>query len=220
MDPTAACPVPAEASLAALEAEGRALDEVLHGLHGRWWELPTRLPAWSVRELLGHVVRGVDRIRAYLEEPTPPAALTDWLGYWTPSDGAEAEQVAERAKGYAALYEPDELVTMWTDLRQRSVELARAAAPDVVIPSVIAPLRLDHYLTSRVLEVTVHGLDLRDALGLEQVATPPALEVTCAVLDGLLGGERPAALANDPIGFVLAATGRVSFSDDRLPVLS
>ena len=212
--------MPAEASLAALEAEGRALDEVLHGLRGRWWELPTRLPAWTVRDLLGHVVRGVDRIRVYLEEPTPPAPLTDWLGYWAPTGDAGPEEVAQRAKVYAALYEPAELVAMWTDLRQHSVTLAATTPPHRVIPSVIAPLRLDHYLTSRVLEVTVHGLDLRDALALEQVATPQALEVTCAVLDGLLGGARPPGLAHDPIGFVLAATGRVSFSDDRLPVLS
>lgn len=219
MDPTNPCPVAHDLSIAALRMECGALDAVVDHLRVADVGRPTRSPEWNLQQLLAHLVRGVDRIRAYLAAPVPLAAQVTWLDYWRRTrETADPASIARRAREFAAEVNDRPIREVWRRTWRRSVDEAAACAPDRLLKPPFGPMRLDHYLTTRVLEVTVHGLDLRAALDLEEVATPLGLEVTCAVLDGLLDGERPDGLQG--IGYVLAATGRRSHGDPRLPVLT
>ena len=74
------------------------------------------------------------------------------------------------------------------------------------------------YVPTRVVEVCVHGLDLRDALGAPPTPTPAALASTVSTLEGLLAGPRPPDLPDD-VAFVEAATGRRPHTDLRFPLL-
>ena len=217
MDPSAPCPVELDLSLAALRMECGALDVVIDRL--RRADEPTRLPGWSVQHLIAHLVRQIDKVRTYLAAPIPPEPEVSWLDYWTRARGAaDPGSIAKHAREFAAQINDRPIREVWRSTWQRSVEEAGTCEPGRLLRPPFGAMRLDHYLTTRVLEVTVHGLDLRAALGLEEVATPFALEVTTRLLDGLLDGERPEAL--DGVPYVLAATGRVDHDDPRLPVLS
>lgn len=220
MDPDAPCPVAFERSVAALRLEGRALDPVVEAISEEQMRWPTRLGAWTVRELLAHLVRVPRRLTTYLTGPIPPQPETDWIGYWHAAREHDPASVAQRARTAAARMSDAELRTAWSRVWPEAAVEAAHSHPARALVGPFGAMRLDHYLTTRVVEVTVHGLDLRHALGLEEVATPAGLEVTCAVLEALLGLPRPVDLARDDLGFVLAATGRVRHDDPDLPVLT
>ena len=129
---------------------------------------PTRCDAWDVRGLIGHLIRDVDRILAYLPEPAPSDPDRDEVSYFrsydpvagAPQVARSAVETAERFATSAALIEG--FATTW----RAAVEAARTAGPDRVIATRWGPgLRMDDYVPTRVLEMTVHGLDLADALG-------------------------------------------------------
>lgn len=219
MTASAPCPVLAERSLAAITMECRAIDSILAAARAQDLPRPTRLPDWNVQHLLAHMVRGLDRIRAYLMAPVPPTAEVSWLGYWSAARETDPVAISRRAREFAASVNDRPVRKVWEQTWRGAVEEAASCDPDRHLLSPFGPMRLDHYLTTRVFEVTVHGLDLRAALELEEVATPLGLEVTTQVLEGLLTGPRPPDLLDD-VAFVLAATGRSDHDDPRLPVVT
>jgi uncharacterized protein (TIGR03083 family) len=220
VDPTAPCPVPVTTSLRALRAEADALTPVIAALRPDDLGRATRLPDWDVQVLVAHLVRGVDRIRADLTETLPETPELDWAGYFTTAaTRTSGADVSERARAFAGAINDRPVADVWLRACTEAERLASLAPPDRPVGTPFGPIRVDHYLPSRVLEVTVHGLDLRDALDLEAVATPDGLGVSAALLETLLDGDRPAELGDD-LAFVLAATGRAPNDDPRLPVLT
>ena len=89
-------------------------------------------------------------------------------------------------------------------------------------PGYFAPMRIDEFAASRIVEAVVHGLDLTLALGRAPVATPAGIAGTASILDELLArrtvGRRPADLADD-LTWVMAASGRADHPDNRLPLI-
>ena len=83
-------------------------------------------------------------------------------------------------------------------------------------------IRLDDFVSSRIVEAVVHGLDLTDALGRRSIATRPGVTHTARLLDALLTrsriGERPSDLTDD-MDWIRAASGRAQHSDSRLPLI-
>jgi uncharacterized protein (TIGR03083 family) len=219
--PTRSCPVDLDISTRAFNGELDALDQVIAAISPADLARPTRCTDWPLELLLAHLVRGVDRLRAYLSEgfPEEPASI-GWLSYWTTiAVVADSASITEHAKVFAAQLNNRAVSRVWTDVHARAVQLVRAAPADRGVPTPFGVLRLDHYLPTRLLEVTVHGLDLRHALGLEEVVTPDALAITAQILDALLPGDRAPGL-DDDLTFVLAATGRLANDDSRLPLIS
>ena len=104
----------------------------------------------------------------------------------------------------------------------RAIEGCRAVPAGTVGPGYFAPMRVDEFAASRVVEAVVHGLDLTLALGRDPIATPEGLALTAAILDDLLArrtlGQRPGDLADD-LAWVLAASGRAAHPDNRLPLI-
>lgn len=219
MEPLSPCPVPLSRSLAALRMECGALDPLVENLRPADLGRPTRLGDWTLQVLLAHIVRGVDRLRAYLAAPVPPEAEVTWLTYWDGIGDATAEDVSRRARSFVERIQGRPIPAVWDEASRRSIEEAEACDPDRLLLSPFGGIRLDHYATTRVLELTVHGLDVRRSLDLEEVATPLALEVSAAVLEARLGGRRPDGLRDD-VEFVLAATGREPHPDPDLPTIS
>ena len=104
----------------------------------------------------------------------------------------------------------------------RAIEGCRAVPAGTVGPGYFAPMRVDEFAASRVVEAVVHGLDLTLALGRDPIATPAGLALTASILDDLLArrtlGQRPGDLADD-LAWVLAASGRAAHPDNRLPLI-
>ncbi|MEX2251142.1 MAG: hypothetical protein WD895_03610 [Acidimicrobiia bacterium] len=76
----------------------------------------------------------------------------------------------------------------------KTIEEARATPPDTVGSGYYALMRLDEFVTSRVVEAVVHAVDLTDALDCQPMANPAAIAITAAILDDCSLEERwPAA---------------------------
>jgi hypothetical protein len=102
------------------------------------------------------------------------------------------------------------------------VSQAQSVAPGTVGPGYFAPMRVDEFVASRIVEAVVHGIDLTQALGRDYIATGGGIRETAAILDDLLArrtvGRRPPELSDD-LDWILAASGRSFFEDNRLPLI-
>lgn len=189
-----------------------ALDEVS-------FALPTRCPPWNVKELAGHLWRGLDRLPSYLAEPPADAAANDAVSYFRYDAAAEAPEIVTRSAEVAARFETGaDLARSFDEHWRACVDAARAADPARLLRTrVSAGIRLDEFCATRVLEVAVHGLDLARALGLAPWITPAGADVTTEILRSLLDGNPPAHW--DAVTFIETGTGRRAPDAQDLEVL-
>jgi len=181
---------------------------------------PTRCPLWDLKELIGHLYRDVDRINQALENPPPARATHDSITYFRSYDptpgGADALGVAERSKEVAARYATGrDLVDAWNELWPGTLDRAAKADPGRLVVTFGPALTLEEYLKTRVLEVTVHRMDVEDALGVRGWGTDSAVSIVDDILVGLLGTEPPRSLDWDVVDFIETGTGRRELTDDE-----
>jgi uncharacterized protein (TIGR03083 family) len=166
------------------------------------WARPTRLPGWSVRTLYAHVARSIDVLAAALEAPADGLPECADAGAYFRSFHGVREQAArsvDQAAKEAARIEPGEWAARLAE--EGPGLLDRAAAADVAVHSPAGTIAVPDYLLTRLVEATVHLLDLRVAVpgpGPE----PAALSRVADVLVGVAGLT----------AFVEAATGRTSLA--------
>jgi hypothetical protein len=167
------------------------------------WALPAS-DAWTVRQLVAHVVRGMAVISDLLDADLPAGdvLLPDAAAYFrTALDMADVHaRIAGRAVTAAAGAGDD--VSAWAR-GVIAVAVARVAstADDEVIVHFAGSLPFVDYLDTRITELVLHTLELQVVCGLEPDAPADAL----AIVNGIL-----LALADraDPIALALALTGR------------
>jgi uncharacterized protein (TIGR03083 family) len=207
--------------LEALRGECEAVSETVLALAEEDFARPTRLPAWSVKQLLGHMYRDVDRTNVGLSEPAPEAADTDSVSYWRSYDPtADAPDIADRAKQIAANYQTgSELAQAWDEMWRRALDTASATDRARIIHTWRPNMTLDEFLRTRVLEITVHRLDLEHALGRRAWGSDAAVSIIDGILVGLLGKEPPSTLEWDVIEFIEKGTGRIPLTDQERTVL-
>jgi uncharacterized protein (TIGR03083 family) len=193
-----------------LVSECRSLTEQLRRCEEADFAGATRLPAWTVKELLGHLWRGLDRIQWGLSHRPPAVADADSLSYWRRFDPTRAAPIrAEHATEVASRFETGAaLVADVERIVRDGVRLAAAAPPGRVVGTWGPTLRLDDFLATRLLEVAVHGLDLAHALDRPPWLTPAGSRVTRSILTGLLGSEPPGVQRMGDLAFIETGTGR------------
>jgi hypothetical protein len=176
------------------------------------WPASSGLGDWTVRELYAHVSRGVSTLAdlvarsASTEEPDLPDAAA-YFAALRPLGVAGAAQVAAAARAWAAERADEVLV----DAFHGQADMVLAALPgtgNTVVRSIAGTIRVADFAVTRILEATVHLLDLGAVVSHAGIPTPDALHRTVDVLADLV----------PPADFVLAATGRSS--PVVLPVLT
>jgi uncharacterized protein (TIGR03083 family) len=182
---------------------------------------PTRLPAWNVKELLGHMYRDINRTNTALSTPPPAEVTADSVSYWRSYDPVhDAPAIADRAKELAAGYETGAtLAAAWNDMWR--VALGGAASTDRsrLVVTWGPHLTLDEFLKTRVLEITVHRMDMEDALGRKGWGTDLAVSIVDDILEGLLGEQPPSELEWDVVDFIETGTGRRPLTEDERAIL-
>jgi uncharacterized protein (TIGR03083 family) len=205
----------------ALESETTRLGDLLDALTPEDWGLPTRCPPLSVRELAVHTLRGAYRIiDTFAAPPIEGEPEKDAVTYWRYDPVALGKGVVDRAKAESEARPADaDIAAEWREAWRKALATARAGAEDDrLIPAVPGTIRLREFLKTRCIEVTIHGMDLRHALGLDPDPSAGGLEATCDVLRGILGTDlRP--LGMDDVRFALVGTGRAQPSDAELEML-
>ena len=207
--------------IAALRGECHNVTECLGECPEEAFVRRTRCPEWNAKELLGHVYRAVDRIDVYLSEPAPTAATHDGVTYFRSFDplpgSTSSLGVAVRGREEAAAFPTARaLVEAWNGRWPAVLERSATTDPARLVMTFGPTIRFDEYLRTRVLEVTVHGLDLADGLDIEPWATAAGRSVTAGILRGLAGepDDGPDGVPWESIAVIEAATGRAALSEE------
>jgi uncharacterized protein (TIGR03083 family) len=196
--------------------ECQAIEPTLAAIPAGAWDRPA-LGQWTLAELVAHMVRGAGRVAEYLDEPVSGPPIADRLTYWH-NVAADAPAVAQRAIDEATRVDATTFPQRFSSAWRASAKRAAQLHADHVLHTIKGPMRLDDYLSTRVLEMVVHHTDVCRALDRPAVSTPAAAELTAAILEGLLGDSKPHNLGRTR--FIAVATGRLPSEDPRFPVLS
>ncbi|HEX6934539.1 MAG TPA: maleylpyruvate isomerase N-terminal domain-containing protein [Streptosporangiaceae bacterium] len=218
-----------ESSVAILDDELTRVEQVFRGLTPQEWTTPTRLvpvdaelPRWTVFELAGHFDIAIGLTRMLIEGRGDSQPARDRTSFFINPRSETGPVVYEYAYTMVQGKKPEEMPAVLAETFTKTIEECRSVPADTVGPGYFAPMRIDEFAASRIVEAVVHGLDLTIALGREPVASQEGLAATAAILDDLLGrrtvGRRPADLADD-LAWVLAASGRAAHPDNRLPLI-
>ena len=172
---------------------------------GQWmpaqlWDAPSSLAGWTVRELYAHVARGVGTLAGLMAEPVArPPELSDAAGYFAvlAARGRAGPQVADAARKYAADRSNAELTGHFGERAATALAGVRAE-PGTVVATVAGSMRVADYALTRVVEATVHLLDLRESFPGADPPPDDAIRRTA----GLLVELTPAT------DFIRLATGR------------
>jgi uncharacterized protein (TIGR03083 family) len=141
------------------------------------------LGVWSVRELISHATRGMLTIETGLQSPADSVTTEDPANYFLAALSASDahERVAERGRQAAEAFGPDPR-PIAAETAERVLAVLSTAADDRLITTYGGGMRLGDYLPTRVFELTVHGLDLNAALGLEVEPPPAALRMSLDIV--------------------------------------
>ncbi len=218
-----------EDTISVLEAELAAVERVFAALSDDEWGLPTKLvpldpdlPHWSVFELAGHfdIAIGLTRMLIAGADASQPAR--DRTSFFINPRSETAPVVYDYAYKMVEGKTPADMPGVLHETFAKTVSEARAVPASTVGPGYFAPMRVDEFVASRIVEAVVHGIDLTQALGRDSIATPGGIAATAAILDNLLARRtipgRPAELSDD-MDWILAASGRAESSDLRLPLI-
>ena len=178
----------------------------------------TALGDWDCAVLIGHVNTAVEALWRWQGEAPNGAPEIDGVGWWDLVDAGTNDAFSKR---YAAKRSHDELRELIRSSVRRATDMLPTTPPEqtLVAPGGLAWTRFDQALATRILELTVHGLDLGEATKSTTAMSPRALAVVGSILDHRIIGTRPSDIDHDA-RWVAAATGRTPHPDPRLPVLS
>jgi uncharacterized protein (TIGR03083 family) len=214
-------------------AEGlQALEDTLSSLSPEDWARPTHLrpvdpdaTPWDVFTLASHFDVFMGLTLGLVGEPQDVEPGLDRAGFCMAA--SERSQVApalyqymiDNAKGHT----PSTMLDKVRETFKSALDAIRTTPPDTVGPGFFAPIRLDEFAATRVVETVLHGLDLTDALGRPPLAMPKATPIAAEILEEVLARVaepgRPADLVGEDLAFIRAAGGRGEHPDPRLPVV-
>jgi Mycothiol maleylpyruvate isomerase N-terminal domain len=212
-----------------LAGELARLEEAFYGLTEADWAASTLLvpvdpdlPHWTVFELAGHFDISIGLTRMLIDGLGEEQAARDRTSFFINPRSETGPVVYGYAYTMVEGKTPADMPGVLAETFGKTIEEARSVPASAVGPGYFAPMQVDEFVASRVVEAVVHGLDLTLALGRDPIGTPQGIALTASILDDLLArrtvGRRPADLADD-LAWVLAASGRAEHPDNRLPLI-
>jgi hypothetical protein len=125
------------------------------------------LGRWDVRSLVGHAARGLQTVTTYLDEPNDGSIVIDHpVDYYLAVSGglASSEAVYQRGVEAGKLLGSNPRATV-AGFAEAAIERVGAARDDDIVASPVGGIPLSAYLPTRVLELTVHTIDLAAVIG-------------------------------------------------------
>ena len=194
-----------------LDAELRQLDDVFRGLSEEEWLMSTKLVPldptlkhWTVFELAGHFDISIGLARMLMAERKDGQPGRDRVSFFIFPRSEVAPVVYDYAYKMVEGKTARDMPGVLHETFSKTIEEAKKTAPDHVGPGYYALMRADEFISSRVVEAVVHGMDLTDALGRDSIATPAGVAMTAAILDDLLARRTVAGRPDDLKGNDLA----------------
>jgi uncharacterized protein (TIGR03083 family) len=220
---------PYEATIGILAEELERAERVFRGLSPDEWRTPTKLvpldpslKRWTVLELAGHFVISIGLTSMLIDGRDDLQPARDRTSFFINPRSETAPVVYDYAFTVVRGKTPADMLRVLHQTFADAVSQARAVPAGTVGPGYFAPMRVDEFVASRIVEAVVHGIDLTQALGRDYIATTDGIIETASILDDLLArrtvGRRPPELSNN-LEWILAASGRSDFEDTRLPLI-
>jgi uncharacterized protein (TIGR03083 family) len=157
----------------AYASAARLFTDLVRQVRGDQW-MQFGLDMWTVRDLVGHTTRSFITVETYLRSPARDVKLERpedyYLAQGTQALLADLAALMERGRQAGEALGQDPLRAV-LDTAERVLELVRKTPDDTVLGTPAGGMRLIDYLPSRVFELTVHSLDLGQALSVP-VALP------------------------------------------------
>ena len=159
--------------------------ETVSGIGGEAWSGPA-LGEWTVRDLAGHTNRAFVTVEAYLDRPCEAVELARPLEYYLRAAATLGDPAMVTARGREAgqALGPDPSAAV-RGTAQRVLARVDREADDALLATPVGGMRLIDYLPSRILELTVHTLDILAATGSSKPAPPRAATVSLRLLADL-----------------------------------
>ncbi|MFG2651126.1 TIGR03084 family metal-binding protein [Streptomyces sp. NPDC048436] len=147
-----------------LRRESEELDQLVGGLEGERWTLPTPADGWTVAHQIAHLAW------------TDQAALTavtdgDAFGRLVEAALAAPESFVDDGAAEGAELPPGELLARWRAGRDALLEALTAAPRGTRFPWYGPPMSATSMATARLMETWAHGQDVADALGVTRAPT-------------------------------------------------
>jgi len=139
----------------------RAFVDLVRRLPQERWDGPG-LGEWDLRSLVGHTSRSLVTVETYLRQPVDTEEVPTPAAYYVAIADLDNAAVAERGRqaGQALGENPAEFVDA---LAQRVIAQVETAG-NPLIHTAAGGMRLENYLSTRTLELVVHGLDIAAAV--------------------------------------------------------
>ena len=218
-----------EDTIGILADELGRVEQVFRDLSPDDWQAPTRLvpldpslPHWTVFELAGHFDIAIGLTRMLIDGKDDLQPARDRASFFINPRSETAPVVYDYAYTMVEGKTPADMPGVLHETFSLTVLQARSVPAGTVGPGYFAPMRVDEFVASRIVEAVVHGIDLTQALDRDYIASTDGIKVTASILDDLLArrtvGRRPVELSDD-LEWILAASGRAPFDDNRLPLI-
>jgi uncharacterized protein (TIGR03083 family) len=194
--------------------ESGALIAALARLPTSAWERRTRCDPWQVRDVVAHVITVLARVPDMIASAAPARPDTTATGYYRAdhrfSDTANADRI-RTSQQRAAVRDATALVQDLTVTTQSVIALCRQEPIGRIVETRHGDaMLLSEFLSTRIVELAVHGLDIADAVGHHPWLTTAAAEHLQRLLFGPDWHTSVAALGWDPVTLLRKTTGRGS----------
>ncbi|SEE91859.1 maleylpyruvate isomerase N-terminal domain-containing protein [Ruania alba] len=177
---------------------------------------PSSLPDWTVGDLVAHLGRALDAIIAAepdsADAPSEPVPLADYLAGYA-ADFARIDRVTRE---FAAAIADDPLTGLDRTAERAFAHLATLAdaGPDAVVRTRRAPITVQDFVVTRLVELVVHGYDLAPAMTAPAPVDAGARELVAQALVEVVNRRTGYDLTvADAATWIKAATGRGSWDD-------
>src|ERR1700704_1492039 len=182
-----------ETTIDTLAGELTRIEAVFRGLTGPEWDTSTLLvpvdpdlPHWTVFELAGHFDISIGLTRMLIDGRGDLQPARDRTSFFINPRSETGPVVYQYAYTMVGGKTPADMPGVLAETFGAAIKGCRAAPAGTVGPGYFAPMRVDEFAASRVVEAVVHGLDLTLALGRDPIGTPQGIALTASILDDLL----------------------------------
>ena len=205
---------------AAFRAEAEQLSAAMLAVKADDWARPTRCAPWTTAELLGHVVTVIAWIPGMLADQAPEQATVGVVDYYRADERFSSATNAQRidlARQRAASAQSGAALALELDRVWRQIaELCDQEPPGRVVRTRHGDaMVLTDFLTTRIVELGIHGLDLAAALNHRPWLTPAASRILTDLLLGQQHTDPLSELDWDELTFLSKATGRQPLTADE-----